>query len=136
MVKPRSEYWPRSGSRDGLRGECKACKNRDMKEWRSRNPGRSRSHTLRHRYGLSPHDYELLATQQGNVCAICAKRASPLCVDHSHSTGRVRGLLCIRCNSQVLGVLENEVLVQRAKQYLDNPPAMIVLQETILGGTK
>jgi Recombination endonuclease VII len=59
---------------------------------------------LRKKYNLTEEDYELLALQQDGVCAICGgrqKNGSLLCVDHDHKTGRVRGLLCWRCNTAI-----------------------------------
>jgi hypothetical protein len=53
------------------------------------------------RYGISLAEYDALLARQGGVCAICRRRQSPrakLCVDHCHLTGRMRGLLCRRCN--------------------------------------
>lgn len=66
--------------------------------------GRNKSYMTN--YGISTTDYDALLAQQGGVCAICgADKPSPkrfhFAVDHDHLTGRVRGLLCIRCNSHL-----------------------------------
>jgi len=63
-------------------------------------------------YGITPEDYERLVLQQNGGCAVCGassagERYGVLQVDHDHRTGRVRGLLCTRCNTQ-LGILESE----------------------------
>jgi Recombination endonuclease VII len=50
------------------------------------------------RYGLSLQDYRAILERQGNACAICKMPANPLCVDHCHATGKVRGFLCRNCN--------------------------------------
>jgi hypothetical protein len=62
-----------------------------------------RVHELRRRYGITPDDYDAMADAQGGVCAICGlpPRKGTLDVDHDHATGRVRGLLCRRCNPMV-----------------------------------
>ena len=59
------------------------------------------------RYGLTLAEYRALQARQGNVCAICRKPARVLCIDHCHVTGRVRGLLCPKCNS-VLGFCDDD----------------------------
>jgi hypothetical protein len=53
------------------------------------------------KYGLSINDVETLFVKQDGKCAICGeafKNRKTLCVDHDHSTGNVRNLLCKRCN--------------------------------------
>jgi hypothetical protein len=58
----------------------------------------------RFRYGLSAAEYEALLARQGGRCAACRrkpKRKRRLEVDHCHVTGRVRGLLCNRCNTML-----------------------------------
>lgn len=55
-------------------------------------------------------EYEALRIKQAGHCAICGAHESSLsralAVDHDHKTGKIRGLLCQTCNSQVLPVLE------------------------------
>lgn len=54
----------------------------------------------RNLYGLSWEEYLLLLEGQDGVCAICHQPSDrELHVDHDHLTGRVRGLLCGRCNT-------------------------------------
>lgn len=81
----------------------------------------SRIYRLRVRYNLTEEGYRRLQEQQGGVCFICAKACSSgrkLAVDHDHSTGKVRGLLCRRCN-QMLGVAKDDpTLLLRAADYL------------------
>lgn len=86
----------------------------------------SRNHRLQLLYGVDLDTYSMLLQVQGNVCFICRKSAAgrSLAVDHDHSTGEVRGLLCHQCNSGVLGALADSVdALKRAIEYLENPPA-------------
>jgi hypothetical protein len=56
------------------------------------------------RYGLSAADYQAMLARQGGRCAACKKKPGPksrLEVDHCHLTGRVRGLLCTKCNTML-----------------------------------
>ena len=72
----------------------------------------------RNAYGISPEDYDAMLAKQGGLCAICLN-AAKLVVDHNHTTGRVRGLLCPECN-QAIGLLrENRASLQNAITYLN-----------------
>jgi hypothetical protein len=70
------------------------------------------------RYGLSLADYRALEKRQGNACAICRKVTRVLCIDHCHVTGRVRGLLCRRCNSALGFYADDQRLLRAALAYL------------------
>jgi hypothetical protein len=70
------------------------------------------------RYGLSLADYRALQEQQGHACAICRKVTRVLCIDHCHTTGRVRGLLCRRCNSALGFYADDQRLLRAALAYL------------------
>jgi len=82
---------------------------------------RMRSRSLIVKYGITDRQYcEKLNSQHG-VCKICGR--PPLCkklaVDHSHKTGKVRGLLCSQCN-QILGLASDEPTILRlAAIYLE-----------------
>ena len=79
---------------------------------------------IKHRYGLNKDDYLAMLEKQNNACAICLNpetiENSILCVDHCHTTGKVRGLLCRMCNS-ALGKFQDDLLnLKRAVAYLEN----------------
>jgi len=77
----------------------------------------SRHYGYKRYYGMDFADYVALAAAQKNVCAICEQpethvmhgKVKPLSVDHNHSTGSVRGLLCASCN-HMLGHAKRIVL--------------------------
>lgn len=121
VAKPRSEFYCRRAALDGLQYKCKACSktwykaNSDRAKtnnaaWRKANPGADR----KRKYNLSPADYEALQVTQAGLCAICGgkNRDRALCVDHDHTTGKIRGLLCTNCN-QGLGRFKDsyEILI-------------------------
>jgi hypothetical protein len=85
-------------------------------EWRKNNPHRIKVYTQRSKrkirlknYGLTSEQFEQMVQDQNNLCAICEQPCSSgklLAIDHNHKTGKVRGLLCTRCNVR-LGMIEN-----------------------------
>jgi hypothetical protein len=77
-------------------------------------------------YSLAPGQYDELLALQGGRCAICRclPESQRLAVDHDHGTGAVRGLLCIRCNHDLLGAAHDRVdILEAAVSYMKNPPA-------------
>jgi hypothetical protein len=70
-------------------------------------------------YGLEDDEFKALLTHQNNKCAVCQEQfVTTPHVDHSHDTGRVRGLLCLKCNRGV-GLMGDDVEASmRAALYL------------------
>lgn len=105
----------------------RACKVK-MRALDGRMSGANRRAQLKTKYGITVEEYQTLLDAQGGACAIC-KRTEPigrvatvgpmwLHVDHNHKTGRVRGLLCMECNTG-LGKFQDDVtLLQAAIRYL------------------
>ncbi|NDB61103.1 recombination endonuclease VII [bacterium] len=75
-------------------------------------------------YGLDLKDYQKLLEAQNHKCAICGSpppnnRKTRLSIDHCHKTGKVRGLLCDRCNRSI-GLLKDDVsILKKAIEYLN-----------------
>lgn len=82
-------------------------------------------------YGITEAQYWAIYEYQDGRCFICRRasgRRKRLAVDHDHTTGEVRGLLCGTCNLRVIGHLRDDVeALQRAIAYLLDPPARAVL---------
>lgn len=71
------------------------------------------------RYGITLDDYSRMFDEQHGLCAICQKQSTDrLHVDHCHSTGRVRGLLCFKCNSMIGKANDNLDILRSAIAYL------------------
>lgn len=80
-------------------------------------------------YGISGHQFEALRIVQSDKCAGCGKTDSEsggrwprLHVDHDHTTGAVRGLLCGTCNYAVGAVYDSSSNLRNLASYLDDPP--------------
>lgn len=72
------------------------------------------------KYKMSVEQLKALYTAQNGLCAICGHSSARLCIDHDHATGKVRGLLCDRCNGHVVVVLERDAhLLDKARAYLE-----------------
>jgi hypothetical protein len=79
-------------------------------------------------YGITLEDARRMNEEQGSLCAICEEEGftmadhhkMKLVVDHCHTTGKVRGLLCHNCN-RALGLLkDNTERLKKAINYLEN----------------
>ena len=62
------------------------------------------------KYGIELSEYTNMVAQQNGCCAVCKQIEERLCVDHCHNTGKVRGLLCRRCNAGI-GMLKDDVAI-------------------------
>jgi len=87
----------RASRPNGLHGWCKDCMNSRRRD-RKATPDQRRRWSYKARYGLTEVDIEYLLARQQGVCAICRCTMARMVVDHDHSTGVVRGLLCHPCN--------------------------------------
>lgn len=123
-TKPASEF--RKNALRGLSHWCKECLKARNKEILS-----NRRYHLK-QYGITLTEYHHLLEIQGNRCAICKEVPTDkqgFVLDHDHSTGKFRGILCNRCNVR-LGLLENnmrnnlpETFVLEATAYLNDHPS-------------
>jgi hypothetical protein len=82
----------------------------------------NRSYKLKKLYGIDHQTYNKMFAEQNGCCRICLEHqtnlARKLAVDHCHTTGQIRGLLCTKCN-QALGLLNDDSTnVQRMMEYL------------------
>ena len=78
-----------------------------------------KNYKLLKKYGITLAQRNFLSEQQNHQCLICERQTNYLVVDHCHSTGKVRGLLCRACNA-ALGVLgDTPIGLQKAIDYLN-----------------
>lgn len=111
----------------GVRPECKKCEAKARSE-RQRvqkkvDPDARYGVVLKNKYGITFEVYKLMLEDQGNACAICRKTTPGMgkryfSVDHCHKTGRIRGLLCQKCNAG-LGMYSDQIeFLEKAILYL------------------
>lgn len=120
--------------------------NKQRREWRHNNPDRyhkqleskkesywssgrfrkSAYFSFWSRRGITEEVYTAISEEQNGLCAICRKEESKqrsgrtvrLSIDHCHSTGRVRGLLCSRCNEAIGKAKDDPDIIEAAIEYL------------------
>lgn len=132
-VKALGEFHRNRHRPDGLHSDCKSCVRAAGAKWRRENPEKkakqNRAKNLQRdyykyafsKYGMTPGDFDAMPAAQRGVCAICGG-VEPgerwLHVDHCHSTGRVRGLLCGHCNKGLGLFRDNTEFLAKAIEYL------------------
>jgi hypothetical protein len=100
---------------------CKSCRSTKRKE--QYNPEIAKNDSLKSLYGITLEQYNSMLVRQNYCCFICGNHETSstkgrLFVDHDHVTGKIRGLLCGKCNS-LLGMAQDdpEILI-KAIAYL------------------
>lgn len=108
-VLPMTFFNIKKGSSDGYQWHCKEC----SKEL-------TRVFKRKKLYGVTPDYYELMLLNQNGRCAICKTDnwGTTPHVDHCHTTGKVRGLLCHKCNTGIGLLNDNVDIMNQAIQYL------------------
>jgi hypothetical protein len=98
-------------------------RNATKRRWRQNNPDKHKNAVLKRTYGISLEQYNQILAAQGEVCGICMSATVSNCgrrlsVDHNHETGKVRGLLCGRCNSMLGFIDEHPGTLERAAAWI------------------
>ena len=112
LLKSNNEFNIDKRKQDGLDNRCRMC-----------NAKRTSIHSKQRLYGCAPELFLKLLESQGNTCAICKKtntlnKKNNLSVDHCHSTGKIRGLLCSKCNFGLGQFKDNPELLLKAAEYV------------------
>lgn len=163
QIKQNKDFNKRKASKDGLNTWCKTCHVSSNMSWVSANKSkvladkkkfyyadarRVRNKELKHKFDITVDQYDKMFVDQSGLCKICNKpetsngrggKLKYLAVDHDHVTGKVRGLLCAKCNKG-LGHFEDsiELLEQSIKYLEEHSPGKGttgLCQPAILGGT-
>lgn len=111
--------------KNGIKPWCKDCyttyNTKYMKKMRN-SGSKKYSHYFK-KYGLTQEQIILMHEERNSKCDICGNstdhRYDKLCVDHCHSTGNVRGLLCFSCNTLLGNAKDNVDILKKAIDYLE-----------------
>ena len=111
LEKPLGEFYRSNTVKGGLQNNCKPCCL--QLQWESK---------LKRVYGIDKDIYNKMFVEQDGCCAICRRHQLEFpkrhAVDHCHTTGKVRGLLCEDCNTS-LGKFNDDIqTLERAIKYL------------------
>lgn len=112
--------------------ETRAKKREWVQKWREGDKGKKyytenaerlrkakRDYVLRTKFGITLEEYELMVEERDGRCDVCQEQ-HPLVVDHCHSSGVVRGLLCRQCNAAMGKFGDTVDGLMRAVNYLKN----------------
>ena len=94
------------------------------REWTKNNKDKISGYGRKYRYGIDKDQFTKMIEEQENSCKICSKNLDTCkaVVDHCHSTGSVRGILCNSCNV-ALGLINDDLgWLNKAKKYLTENP--------------
>jgi len=125
VEKDIQEFYLRGGkaSPNSRKAKCKKCEIERVKQ--SHDPVKYREAHLKRKYGMTMEDYDRMLAGQNHQCAACpttepgGRHSSDyFVVDHCHTTGKVRGLLCHNCNT-ALGLLHDDLeKIKALENYL------------------
>lgn len=139
-VKPRSAFGPAKRMASGLKSWCRPCYSiaaqgyyrKDIEKSRANRREQVKKHYTKERgrrqhlrdiYNLTTEQYQELLSSQGHACAICRSEKpggkGDWHVDHDHSTGAVRGILCAGCNVGIGHFKEDADRLMKAVAYLN-----------------
>ncbi len=139
--KEQSNFYRNRSTKDGLGHQCKLCVGESNKQWALKNPSNQKKRSKKHyqnntekykKWGLNRKKkdlktkYDLTLEQAEEIysrgCQICGT-TEKLCIDHCHSTGKVRGCLCFKCNLRLGNyekLLEDQYYFYRLQKYLED----------------
>lgn len=119
-TKPIVKFLPCKGN--GLASWCRSCvtKLRCDRNYRNAHPEVAKRAQLKHKYGLTLEQHKQMYLDQNGCCAVCGEpiEYDRVVTDHDHETGKVRGLLCYRCNRD-LSIFDDTDRFERAIAYIE-----------------
>lgn len=124
IQKPLSDFYKSNSKRgDGYQYACKPCNTIEKRKWRELNPDKNKNTKYKKKYGITLEQANIILQSQDNKCAICRsdlKTGSKTHLDHCHTTGKVRGFLCQKCNHGI-GLFQDSIeKLNAAVKYLSH----------------
>lgn len=97
-----------------------------MRKRRAADPNMNRNSMFKSKYGITVQQRDAMLAGQGGKCPMCLTEDpgdyNGWCIDHCHASGKVRGILCRRCNLLLGYAGDNPQTLARAIQYLNQGP--------------
>ena len=125
ITKEITEFYKRGGkvSPNSRKNHCKDCEKKRVSESYWEDPSKSRNNDLKRLYGITLNEYNQMLVDQNHKCITCGTtdpggKHGKFMVDHCHSTGEVRGLLCKSCNIALGEVKDNRQTLLNMVEYL------------------
>lgn len=96
----------------------------DRRKWNAHQNSKKEYHKnyrLNSKYGLTLEQFDQMYEDQQGKCAICSVDVptNKICVDHNHTTGQVRQLLCHNCNVILGHAFEDPTILMKCVEYLN-----------------
>jgi len=124
-TKPESEFQREKTRKSGYRGRCKVCEKetRQVPSNAYDTPQKAWKRHIKAKFGVDKEFYDALLVEQEGKCAICGTTDSGskhgvFSIDHCHTNGHIRGLLCKECNTGLGMFKDNIESLKKAAEYL------------------
>ena len=107
-----------------LSSNCKSCTSIRLKEYGARPEIKAKAAAAKRKlnFGLTSEEFIKMFEQQNGLCKICGVDGKSvkrnLAVDHCHSTGKIRGLLCSKCNTRLGQFNDSIIILENSIKYL------------------
>jgi hypothetical protein len=127
IEQQKTDFHKTTKTKSGIQSWCKYCQSAYCNDRYKQNPTRYLDSKRNKKYGLLSTQYKEMLKSQKELCKICLKPETmiqqgtlkSLSVDHDHTTRKIRGLLCIRCNSGLGHFNDDPKLLRYAATYIE-----------------
>lgn len=109
-VRKRARDWAREDRKKPMSASLR---------WYHANPDRAKNCSLMKNHGITIEDFNRMLKSQGGLCAVCSRGMKKACVDHDHTSGKIRELLCHPCNIALGMLRDSPDTARKAALYLE-----------------